>query len=520
MSLRTVAGAALVALAATSTAVHARPTANRESPLLSAETATKIPGQYLVVLKESAPQVNVEQHLNWLSTYIAMARTNSGGAASNKIKHVYDMPGGVRGYAGQFDEHALREIRSHDLVEYVEQDQIVTISEPAPKPQIVTQKDAPWGLSRISHRDRPTGAHYKEYSYQATAGQNVTVYVIDTGINIKHVDFEGRAKWGATIPENDEDVDGNGHGTHCAGTVAGKRYGVAKKATVVAVKVLSSNGSGTMSDVVKGVEWAAADHKRRAAKDPKAKSAANMSLGGGASKTLDKVVNAAVDAGVHFAVAAGNDNRNACNYSPATAEKAVTVGASAIDDSMATFSNIGKCVDVFAPGKDILSTWIGSNVATNTISGTSMASPHVAGLLAYLASESADPIPPKVLKDKLLKMATKDKITGLPKPGKPGKKPKYPDWPFPFPFPGQPDDGSAGKTPNLLIYTGVAGNEPDEPEPQPEPEPSPPGDGDDGDDDGGDDEDDEFVSAQPVFEALKGFGRAVRHVRVTVQGFF
>jgi cerevisin len=222
------------------------------------------------------------------------------------------------------------------------------------------------------------------------------VYVIDTGINIEHVEFKGRASWGKTMPLNDEDEDGNGHGTHCAGTIASAKYGVAKQANVIAVKVLGSNGSGTMSDVVGGVVWAASHAKAQADKanaeyaskgSTKHKgSVANMSLGGGASRALDDAVNKAVDAGLHFAVAAGNDNRDACDYSPAAAEKAVTVGASTLGDERAYFSNYGKCVDVFAPGLNILSTYKGSKTAVATLSGTSMASPHTAGLLAYLLS--------------------------------------------------------------------------------------------------------------------------------------
>ncbi|KAG1440291.1 hypothetical protein G6F57_019077 [Rhizopus arrhizus] len=191
------------------------------------------------------------------------------------------------------------------------------------------------------------------------------------------------SSWGKTIPTDDNDQDGNGHGSHCAGTIAGKKYGVAKKAEPVAVKVLKSNGSGSMSDVVAGVDWATSDFLNRKKQAQEAGksfkgAAANMSLGGGKSAALDRIVNGAVDAGLVFAVAAGNDNKDACDYSPARAEKAITVGASTVFDERAYFSNYGKCVDVFAPGLDIQSIWIGSNTATNTISGTSMASPHVA----------------------------------------------------------------------------------------------------------------------------------------------
>jgi cerevisin len=291
-----------------------------------------------------------------------------------------------------------------------------------------TEKNAPWGLARISHRESLSFGSFNKYLYAADGGEGVDVYVIDTGTNTDHVDFEGRASWGKTIPLNDEDVDGNGHGTHCSGTIAGKKYGVAKKANVYAVKVLKSNGSGTMSDVVQGVEWAATQHikKVKSAKAGKAKgfkgSAANMSLGGGKSVTLDKAVNAAVDAGIHFAVAAGNDNADSCNYSPAAAEKAVTVGASTLADERAYFSNYGSCNDIFAPGLNILSTWIGSKYAVNTISGTSMASPHIAGLLAYFLSLQPDTdsefavaeITPKKLKESLISVGTQGALTDVP----------------------------------------------------------------------------------------------------------
>jgi cerevisin len=291
-----------------------------------------------------------------------------------------------------------------------------------------TEKNAPWGLARISHRDSLSFGSFNKYLYAADGGEGVDVYVIDTGTNVKHVDFEGRAHWGKTIPNGDADEDGNGHGTHCSGTVAGKKYGVAKKANVYAVKVLRSNGSGTMSDVVKGVEWAAESHLKAAADAKKGKkkgfkgSAANMSLGGGKSVLLDRAVNAAVDAGIHFAVAAGNDNADSCNYSPAAAENAVTVGASTLADERAYFSNFGKCNDIFAPGLNILSTWIGSEHATNTISGTSMASPHIAGLLAYYlslqpAKDSAyavADITPKKLKANLIAVGTVGALSDVP----------------------------------------------------------------------------------------------------------
>jgi cerevisin len=371
-----------------------------QAPLLASENAELIPNQYVVVLKKDLSPNDVEAHHNLLAAMI------QGEPNTNAMIHVYETSG-LMGYAGTFSPSVLDQIRKQPQVEFVEQDQVMYALD--------TQKNAPWGLARISHRDALTFRTYNRYPHDPNGGKNVTVYVIDTGVNVNHVDFGGRAVWGATIPSNDQDVDGNGHGTHCAGSVAGTRYGVAKQARVVAVKVLRSNGSGSMSDVVRGVEWALQDHQQRS-KGKAAKSAANMSLGGGFSRALNQVVDAAVDGGIHFAVAAGNDDADACDYSPASSANAVTVGASTLEDERAYFSNKGKCVDIFGPGKDITSTWIGSNTATNTISGTSMASPHVAGLLAYtLSLWKGDAPTPAELKKKIIAAATSDKLDKVPK---------------------------------------------------------------------------------------------------------
>lgn len=253
----------------------------------------------------------------------------------------------------------------------------------------LTQKNAPWGLSRVSSRNLPE-VQGGVYTYPSSAGTGVSVYIIDTGIFVDHQEFEGRAKWGVTIPQFDMDIDGNGHGTHCAGIVGSKTYGVAKNATLIAVKVLRTNGFGSNADVIKGVEWVLNQHRVHGKRGQR--SVINMSLGGGKSFALEKAVDATVEAGVHFAVAAGNDATDACEYSPAGSEKAITVGASTIRDGVAYFSNHGACVDIFAPGLDITSTWIGSKGAVNTISGTSMASPHVAGVAAlYLGVKDYTP---------------------------------------------------------------------------------------------------------------------------------
>ncbi|BEJ14913.1 hypothetical protein CspHIS471_0406800 [Cutaneotrichosporon sp. HIS471] len=368
---------------------------------LSAEGKT-IDNSYIIVFKKDVSAAQVAIHLNAVQS-LQSAHPLVGGDDGVTQVWAPSKVNGFVGYAGKFSEDALNEIRRSPEIAYVEMDQIVHttddvygVDEPFMGSEIGTQKGAPWGLARISHRNRLTFGTFNKYEYNKDGGEGVTAYVIDTGVNIKHVEFEGRARWGKTIPRNDEDIDGNGHGTHCAGTVASGKYGVAKKAEIVAVKVLGSNGSGTMADVVSGVVWAAEDAAKRAvlaaselARTGQTKfkgSVANMSLGGGKARSLDEAVDAAVESGLHFAVAAGNDNKDACDFSPAASKGAITVGASTITDQRAYFSNHGKCVDIFAPGLNILSTWTGGPDAVNTISGTSMASPHICGLLAYLLS--------------------------------------------------------------------------------------------------------------------------------------
>ncbi|KAG1898950.1 peptidase S8/S53 domain-containing protein [Suillus fuscotomentosus] len=342
---------------------------------------------YIVVLRDDLPQAVVQNHYNFLQMAHASDSLLGDGLAEG-VRHFYD--GHIKGYGGEFTENVIEQVRRMPEVSFVEKDQIVHTMD------INTQKGSPWGLARISHRNKLGFSTFTKYLYDSEGGDGVDVYVVDTGINVAHSEFEGRASWGKTIPTNDVDEDGNGHGTHCAGTIASRKYGVAKKANVIAVKVLGSNGSGTMSDVVAGVAWAAQSAAKKFAaaraefaatgKTKHKGSVANMSLGGGKSPSLDLAVNRAVDAGLHFAVAAGNDNKDACKYSPAAAENAVTVGASTLGDERAYFSNHGECVDIFAPGLNILSTYIGSRDAIATLSGTSMASPHTAGLLAYLLS--------------------------------------------------------------------------------------------------------------------------------------
>ncbi|KAJ2665879.1 proteinase B [Coemansia sp. RSA 1199] len=401
----------VVVVAAIVTVVAGSPLTTRvvgSAPLLASYEAETIPDSYIVVLKDGARSAQhvLDGHFSWLTTDINQANARAPAFRdSNRVNHIYSDT--MVGYAGRFEPAVLERIRSSSDVDYVERDSVVYALD--------TQKNAPWGLARISHREPLGFGTFNKYVHDPEGGKDITVYVVDTGVNVNHVDFEGRARWGKTVPINDVDEDMNGHGTHVAGTIAGGRFGVAKSAEVVAVKVLGSNGSGSMSDVVSGVEFTVKEHRKAAAdaqRDGKKHkgSVANMSLGGGFSRALNLAVEAAVRAGVHYAVAAGNDNRDACSYSPASAPNAITVGATTITDERAWFSNYGKCVDVFAPGKDILSTWIGSRHSTNSISGTSMASPHVAGLAAYLLSQSDSALTAAELKSKMLDLATKGAV--------------------------------------------------------------------------------------------------------------
>ncbi|CAK4031083.1 Alkaline protease 2 [Lecanosticta acicola] len=434
--MKSVLGLALPLLASASPLLKEQSIHADVAPVVSSSNAKEIPDSYIIKFKKHVTTTLAAEHHDWVqdlhlntqSRKVELKKRSQTPMMDDVflgLKHTYNIAGSMLGYSGHFDEDVIEEIRRNPDVELIEKDQEVHALE-SEEPEL--EKNAPWGLARISHRDSLTFGSFNKYLYAADGGEGVDVYVIDTGTNTEHVDFEGRASWGKTIPSGDADEDGNGHGTHCSGTVAGKKYGVAKKAHVKAVKVLRSNGSGSMSDVVKGVEFAAEAHGEQvsAAKKGKRKgfkgSAANMSLGGGKSSILDQAVNAAVEAGIHFAVAAGNDNADSCNYSPAAAENAVTVGASTLADERAYFSNYGKCNDIFAPGLNIQSTWIGSKYAVNTISGTSMASPHIAGLLAYLLSlqPSKDSayavadITPKKLKANLISTATKGALTDVP----------------------------------------------------------------------------------------------------------
>ncbi|MFF9148272.1 S8 family peptidase [Streptomyces sp. NPDC014861] len=242
-----------------------------------------------------------------------------------------------------------------------------------------TQEKPPsWGLDRI---DQAETAGDEKYTYPDGGGEGVTAYVIDTGVRVSHQDFGGRATHGFDAIDNDETADdGNGHGTHVAGTIAGTAHGVAKKAKIVAVRVLDDNGSGTTEQVVAGIDWVTKNHS--------GPSVANMSLGGGADEALDAAVQRAIAAGITFAVAAGNESSDAGQGSPSRVPEALTVASSTSGDEQSDFSNFGAVVDLYAPGSEITSAWNDSDTGVKTISGTSMAAPHVAGAAAlHLATD-------------------------------------------------------------------------------------------------------------------------------------
>ena len=325
----------------------------------------------------------------------------SGDLRSMGIKVEGTYKNAFKGVVGQFTAAQINNLKKNPKFLYAELDAPVytTTFSPTPIADGPSPAVSSWGIDRLNQRGLPLD---NTYSYQYN-GQGVTAYVIDTGINATHSEFTGRVSVGnSQINDGRGTTDCNGHGTHVAGTIGGTRYGVARAVTIVPVRVLDCAGSGTLSGVIAGIDWAIANHVSGPA-------VANLSLGSTFSATVNAAIARLVADGVVVAVAAGNSNANACNYSPSSEPTAITVGASTRTDSRASFSNFGTCLDIFAPGDSIVSSWIGSNSATNTISGTSMASPHVAGAAALLL-EQYPAYTPQQIRELMVSMASAGKV--------------------------------------------------------------------------------------------------------------
>ncbi|MFE1413880.1 S8 family peptidase [Streptomyces sp. NPDC085524] len=361
-----------------------------------------VSGSYIVTLKDSA----------------ARSTADSGKAVAKRygarIDRTYSAA--LNGYSVEVSETQARKLAADPAVKSVVQNRVFTIDGAEG-----TQPSPPsWGLDRIDQRALPLN---QSYTYPDKAGEGVTAYIIDTGVRITHQDLGGRASYGYDAIDNDNTAqDGHGHGTHVAGTVAGNSYGVAKKAKIVGVRVLDNNGSGTTAQVVAGIDWVT----RNAVKP----AVANMSLGGGADSALDTAVRNSIASGITYGVAAGNESTDASTKSPARVAEAITVGATTSTDAKASYSNYGSILDIFAPGSSITSSWGTGDTATNTISGTSMATPHVVGAAALYLSQNPASTPAQV-RDGLVNAATPNVVTG-------------------------PGTGS----PNRLLYVGAGGTVP------------------------------------------------------------
>ena len=387
--LTLVAIVALCGAALTTTFVEgSRPSASPEKPEKAEKYRAKgkdaIPDQYIVVLNEEAAGLRGDfSQAEQVADVLA-------GAYGGKLKHVYKHA--LQGFSVTLKKDAALALADDPRVEYVEEDAEMTTT--------ATQSSAPWGLDRIDQRDRPLNGTYV-YNY---TGTGVRAYVIDTGIRTAHAQFGGRATNVFDVNSGGTGQDCNGHGTHVAGTIGGSTYGVAKGVQLRGVRVFGCGSTTSTSNIIAGVNYVTSNRQLPAV--------ANMSVGGPASSAMDTAVQNLINSGVTVAVAAGNSGANACNYSPARLAAAITVGSTTSTDARSSFSNYGTCLDIFAPGSSIVSSWYTSNTATATLSGTSMASPHVAGvaalyLQAFPSSSNA------TVRNAIVNGSTTNRLTGI-----------------------------------------------------------------------------------------------------------
>ena len=364
-----------------------------------------IPGQYIVVFNSADIRERVDSERLAGRLDKASAASSDMAIAAEVERTVVDVASrydldvrqlythALHGMVVQADERKLARLLNDPRVEFIEEDGYVELS--------ATQTGATWGLDRVDQRDRPLNG---TYIYTPTAS-NVRAYIIDSGIRTGHTQFGSRLLSGySAINDGRGTNDCNGHGTHVAGTVGGTTWGIAKQVRLVPVRVFGCTGGSANSTIIAGIDWVRANRVLPAV--------ANMSLGGGASTATDNATNNLINSGVTVVVAAGNNNANACNYSPARVANAVTVGSTTSTDARSSFSNFGSCVNIFAPGSSITSAWSTSTSASNTISGTSMASPHVAGAAAlYLTNNPS--ASPATVRNWLYTNATTNRLTGI-----------------------------------------------------------------------------------------------------------
>lgn len=365
-----------------------------------------IPGQYIVVFNSDDIRERVDADRLAGRLDKALAASPDAAIAAEVEQRVVDVAArhdlevsqlythALHGMVVNADERKLAALLHDPRVDFVEQDGYVELS--------ATQTGATWGLDRVDQRDRPLNG---TYVYTPLAA-NVRAYIIDSGIRTGHTQFGSRLLSGySAISDGRGTNDCNGHGTHVAGTVGGTTWGVAKQVRLVPVRVFGCSGGSANSTIIAGIDWVRANRVLPAV--------ANMSLGGPVSSATDTATNNLINSGVTVVVAAGNNNgANACNYSPARVPNAVTVGSTTSTDARSSFSNIGSCVNIFAPGSSITSAWYTSTSASNTISGTSMAAPHVAGAAALYLSGNPSASPATV-RNRLYTNATTNRLTGI-----------------------------------------------------------------------------------------------------------